>query len=75
MTDDTADDQYRFSLEDLEDDEAETDRHEARAVEMGQYDPDEVIESGSIDGENALFVALGVLAMVAFFVHVVTLLG
>ncbi|WP_435317425.1 DUF7312 domain-containing protein [Haloarchaeobius sp. TZWSO28] len=75
MTDDSADDQYRFSLEDLEDDEEDTGRHDARAVEMGPYDPDEVIESGSIDGENALFVAIGVLAMVAFFVHLVTLLG
>ncbi|WP_435335367.1 DUF7312 domain-containing protein [Haloarchaeobius sp. TZWWS8] len=38
------------------------------------YDPDQVIEPGSIDGENALFVVVGVVAMLALFVHVATLL-
>ncbi|WP_435361231.1 DUF7312 domain-containing protein [Haloarchaeobius sp. DFWS5] len=38
------------------------------------YDPNEIIEAGSIDAENALFVIVGVLAMVGLFVHVAELL-
>jgi hypothetical protein len=38
-------------------------------------DPDEVVEPGNIDHENAIFVVLGVLAMVVLFVHILNLLA
>jgi hypothetical protein len=67
-------DEWRFSLEDLEDDQpAEAEPNKGSNV-AGDFLPDETLEPGDIDLENALFVALGVvLAGLVFVAFVLAL--
>mgnify|MGYP006977847902 CR=1 FL=1 len=53
------DDEWRFSLEDVEEREAEEPAESGGNV-AGSFLPDKDIEPGDVDLENALFVALGV---------------
>lgn len=46
---------------------------DASAVAVGYPDMDEIIEPGSIDLENALFVALGMLGTVGLLFYVVSI--
>jgi hypothetical protein len=76
-------DQWRFSLSDLEDEAAdeETPAEEGAPAEetgggniMGSLQVGEELEAESISAENALFVVVGVLLAVAFVLGFVTLL-
>lgn len=69
-TEGDSEDEWRFSLEDLESDEADSDGNIA-----GAFTPSEELEPGDVDLENALFVVLGVVVMllvVAGFVVTMT---
>ena len=64
--DDGSDDQWRFSLEDLEETDGEAEEtRESDGNIAGEFVPDARIEAGDIDPENALFVLLGVGVAVA----------
>lgn len=55
------DEEWRFSLSDLED-EDEDDEGESPGNVAGALGPSDDVEPGDVDLENAVFVALGVLA-------------
>ncbi len=70
---DSDDHEWRFSLEDLEGDEEDDDSGGNIA---GAFTPSEDIEPGDISLENALFVVLGVVAMLLVILgFVVTIPG
>jgi|GEM_PF-2493772 len=58
-------DEWRFSLSDLEDGDADDGDDESEAGSgsgvAGSFSPSETIEPGEIDPENALFVVVGIL--------------
>ncbi|MFB6297552.1 MAG: hypothetical protein ABEH56_03430 [Salinirussus sp.] len=51
-------DEWRFSLDDLGDDDGDS---EGDASVAGGFAPSEVVEPGDVDPENAFFVLVGVL--------------
>ncbi|MHB9288454.1 hypothetical protein ACKVMT_15595 [Halobacteriales archaeon Cl-PHB] len=70
-TEGDSEDEWRFSLEDLEGDTAE----DSGGNIAGAFTPSEELEPGDVDLENALFVVLGVVVMllvVAGFVVTMT---
>lgn len=72
MADD--EDEWRFSLEDLEDEPPAATEPDDGGNVAGDFLPDETLEPGEIDFENAVFVALGVvLAGLAFVAFVLAL--
>jgi hypothetical protein len=71
MADD--EDEWRFSLSDLEDDQPAEDEQAGGNV-AGDFMPDDTLNPGEIDLENAVFVALGVvLAGLVFVAFVLAL--
>jgi hypothetical protein len=64
----TEDDEWRFSLEDLEDDPPAGAESDDGGNVAGDFLPDEALEPGDIDLENAVFVGLGVLIAGLVFV-------
>jgi hypothetical protein len=62
------DDEWRFSLEDLEDDQPTGEGSDDGGNVAGDFLPDEALEPGEIDLENAIFVGLGVVLAGLVFV-------
>lgn len=67
---DTADDEWRFSVEDVSDSPHEDEpqaqpREDSEGNVAGSLVPEETLEPGDIDLENAVFVALGVFVVIA----------
>ena len=61
-------DEWRYSLEDLEDDQPAGEGSRNGGNVAGDFLPDQALEPGEIDLENAVFVALGVVIAGLVFV-------
>ncbi len=61
-------DEWRFSLEDLEAESPAGEDPDEGGNVAGDFLPDDSLEPGEIDLENAIFVALGVVVAGAVFV-------
>jgi hypothetical protein len=68
-------DQWQFSLEDLEDDQPADGESDEGGNVAGEFLPTEELEPGDVDLENAVFVALGAaLAALVFFAFLLALI-